>query len=284
MSASVRPWPDAVIDIQGLRVDVEGRCLLQVPSLTIKQGERVGLVGPNGAGKSSLLKVLGGFVAPTQGRVTVLGCDITGEGAQAMTAARWRRLRADIGQLLQGLHLVPRLNALENTVIGALARPGAVSQWRSWLRVYPEPLVHEAQRALADLGLADRIHTRADQLSGGERQKVSLARLRLQRPRLLLADEPTSALDPAAAQQACAALVALAVQATMLTVVHDTELLPVLADRVIGLKEGRPLFDVPVQDLSPTLLNQLYQHEARAGQYGPTPRTELPFAAPRWSS
>ena len=190
--------PGTVIDIRHLQVEADGRLLLDVPALTVHAGERVAVVGPNGAGKSSLLKVISGFLPATRGRVTVLGRSLGGADVPALSRSEWRQLRADVGQVMQGLHLVPRLTTLENVVLGALARPGAMPLWRSWLRWYPPALCHEATEALADLGLAHRLHARADQLSGGERQKVSLARLRLQRPRLVLADEPTSALDPAA--------------------------------------------------------------------------------------
>jgi phosphonate transport system ATP-binding protein len=274
------PLLEAVVDVRDLRLEIKGRRILDVPSLTVRHGERVALIGPNGAGKSSLLKVLGGFASASQGHVVVLGREVTGAGPNAMDAAQWRALRAEIGQVMQGLHLVARLSALENVVLGALARPGAMPLWRSWLRCYPESLLREARQALADLGLEDRIDTRADHLSGGERQKVSLARLRLQRPKLLLADEPTSALDPAAALQACDALAAFAADATLLTVVHDTELLPHLADRVIGLREGRLVFDVPLQALSPDLLKNLYETGDPADGYHRDPRTNLPLALP----
>jgi phosphonate transport system ATP-binding protein len=274
------PPLEAVVDVRDLRLEIKGRRILDVPSLTVRHGERVALIGPNGAGKSSLLKVLGGFASASQGHVVVLGREVTGAGPNAMDAAQWRALRAEIGQVMQGLHLVARLSALENVVLGALARPGAMPLWRSWLRCYPESLLREARQALADLGLEDRIDTRADHLSGGERQKVSLARLRLQRPKLLLADEPTSALDPAAALQACDALAAFAADATLLTVVHDTELLPHLADRVIGLREGRLVFDVPLQALSPDLLKNLYETGDPADGYHRDPRTNLPLALP----
>jgi phosphonate transport system ATP-binding protein len=274
------PPLEAVVDVRDLRLEIKGRRILDVPSLTVRHGERVALIGPNGAGKSSLLKVLGGFASASQGHVVVLGREVTGAGPNAMDAAQWRALRAEIGQVMQGLHLVARLSALENVVLGALARPGAMPLWRSWLLCYPESLLREARQALADLGLEDRIDTRADHLSGGERQKVSLARLRLQRPKLLLADEPTSALDPAAALQACDALAALAADATLLTVVHDTELLPHLADRVIGLREGRLVFDVPLQALSPDLLKNLYETGDPADGYHRDPRTNLPLALP----
>lgn len=280
MIAVSTPPPEAVIDIRDLRLEIKGRCLLDVPSLTVGQGERVALIGPNGAGKSSLLKVLGGLATATHGHVSVLGREVAGAGPHTMNAAQWRQLRAEIGQVMQGLHLVPRLSALENVVLGALARPGAVSVWRSWLRWYPDTLHREARRALAELDLDDRVDTRADRLSGGERQKVSLARLRLQHPKLLLADEPTAALDPAAAVQACEALAALAAKATMLTVVHDTGLLPRLADRVIGLKEGRLLFDVSLKELIPDMLKKLYEHGEPADGCCSDPRTNLSFALP----
>ena len=249
---------DAIIQIRNLRVEAGGHTLLDVPTLTIRAGERVALVGPNGAGKSSLLKVIDGFLPATQGCLTVLGRTFGGAGAPTPNPHQWRALRAEVGQVMQGLHLVPRLTALENVVLGALARPGAMPAWRSWLRWYPPALRQEARIALDALGLGHRLHARADQLSGGERQKVSLARLRLQRPRLILADEPTSALDPSATQQACQALLSVARQATLLTVIHDPALLPLLADRVIGLKSGKVAFDVPIEDLHPRLLDQLY--------------------------
>lgn len=280
MSAVNTPLLEAVVDVRDLRLEIKGRRILDVPSLTVRHGERVALIGPNGAGKSSLLKVLGGFASASQGHVVVLGREVTGAGPNAMDAAQWRALRAEIGQVMQGLHLVARLSALENVVLGALARPGAISLWRSWWRCYPESLHREARQALSDLGLEHRMDTRADRLSGGERQKVSLARLRLQRPKLLLADEPTSALDPAAALQACDALAAFAADATLLTVVHDTELLPHLADRVIGLREGRLVFDVPLQALSPDLLKNLYETGDPADGYHRDPRTNLPLALP----
>ncbi len=131
---------DAVIDIRDLHVEVAGRTLLDIAGLTIHAGERVALVGSNGAGKSSLLKVLGGFLPATQGQVTVLGRRFGGADAPTLSRQQWRALRAEVGQVMQGLHLVPRLTALDNVVLGALARPGAMAIWRSWLRWYPPTL------------------------------------------------------------------------------------------------------------------------------------------------
>lgn len=235
--------------LDGLRVEAAGRCLLRVQRLEVRHGERVAIVGPNGAGKSTLLRLLAGLLAPTAGDVQVLGRPVKDVPRQA------------VGLLMQGLHLVPRLSARENVVIGALARLHGPDAWRSWLRLYPAALLHEANLALAALGLRDFAGARADRLSGGQRQKVALARLQLQQPQLVLADEPTSALDPSATQQVCEALLALAGPAgrTLVSVVHDPELLPVLAKRVIGIAGGEIQWDLGIHAVRPENLQELYR-------------------------
>lgn len=270
----------AAVRLEDVQVVVGDRVLLDVPRLTIEPGERVAIVGPNGAGKSTLMKLIGALVQARQGHVQVLGRSIGPHGE----AADRRALRRDTGLLMQGLHLVPRLSARENVLIGALARLQGAQALRSWCRWYPQDLIAEADAALAALGLADRRDTRADRLSGGERQKVALARVQLQRPRLLLADEPTSALDPAATREVCHALCAVAAVPgrTLLTVVHDLELLPVLATRVIGMAEGRVRWDRPLDEVTPSLLLALYERHASdvvaAEPSGPAPVIRLAHA------
>jgi phosphonate transport system ATP-binding protein len=251
------------VGIEGARVAVGTRVLLEVTRLAIETGEHVAIVGPNGAGKSTLLKLIGALSMAQQGHVQVLGRSIGPQGAAAaaaLGAEECRALRRETGLLMQGLHLVPRLSARENVLIGALARLRGVDAWRSLLRWYPSALVAEADGALASLGLADRAGTRADRLSGGERQKVALARVQLQRPSLLLADEPTSALDPAATTQVCHALRAWASEPgrTLITVVHDLDLLPLLANRVIGMAAGRVQWDLPIDEVTASMLQELY--------------------------
>ena len=258
------------VQIDDVQVTAAGRILLDVPRLVVGTGERVAIVGPNGAGKSTLLKAVGGLVPVQRGRIVVLDRSVVPDvpemaDAQGRTGRRDRSaLRRETGLLMQGLHLVPRLSAQENVLIGALARLRGADAVRSWCRWYPKDLVAEAEAALAALGMADRAGTRTDRLSGGERQKVALARLQLQRPRLVLADEPTSALDPAATREVCKALLAVAAEPgrSLLTVVHDLEALPMLATRVIGIAEGRILWDRPLVEVTPPMLQALYERRS----------------------
>ncbi|MCW5657672.1 MAG: ATP-binding cassette domain-containing protein [Burkholderiaceae bacterium] len=262
------------VHLEGVRVALAGRMLLEVPQLLVEPGERVAIVGPNGAGKSTLLKLIGALLPAQHGKVCVLGRSIGPEGpARRLDTAQRRALRREVGILMQGLHLVPRLSARENVLIGALSRLRGSDAWRSLLRWYPPALVEAADAALAALGLAERAGTRADRLSGGERQKVALARLQLQRPRLVLADEPTSALDPAATTQVCEALLAAAGAAsqTLITVVHDLELLPRLATRVVSLADGRVWWDRPIDGVTPSMLQGLYDRRSAEAAIGARP-------------
>ena len=266
------------VQLSGVVATAGARVLLQLEHLSLWPGERVALVGANGAGKSTLVALLAGLPlrgVVLQGEITVLGRRLW--PAPAWRGAERRAWRAQVGLVQQQLHLVPRLSALDNVIAGALARPG-LAPWRAWSRCYPRTLREEGLAALARLGLAERAGVRADRLSGGERQKVGVARLLLQRPRLLLADEPTSALDPASTREVLAVLNALAgpeaqaagpaasaaqagpaTPGTLVSVVHHAGLLPALADRVIGLAGGRIAFDLPRPALDAARLRALYE-------------------------
>lgn len=237
--------------IHALACRVEGRSILDVADLSIARGERVAIIGPNGAGKSTLLRVIGGTLRSSEGDVRVL--EQTPFLPPYSEASR--QWCAAVGQLHQGLHLVGRLTVLENVLIGALHR---IPVWRSWVRWFTPELVEQAHAALAQVGLQERANSRTNQLSGGERQKVSLARLQLQQPRLILADEPTSALDPHAARQVASWLGTHFQGTTRLTIVHQPDLLPLLADRVLGLRAGRIVLDRPVGEVSTDDLHHLY--------------------------
>lgn len=263
------------IHIRALAVKAGTRTLLRLDELHVGAGERVAIVGHNGAGKSTLLRVIGGLLEPAEGTVSVLGRRL----GEPVSDAALRAWRCEVGQVMQGLHMVARLSARENVLIGALGR---LSGWRSWSRLYPASLVAEADEALTLVGLEGRGDTRTDRLSGGERQKLGIARLRLQRPRLILADEPTAHLDPAAAADACQWLGSMAPGAILITVVHQPALLPLLADRVIGLRDGALVFDLPIAQLGVDRLQALYGSSPAPAPIPPQPlaSTSRPDPAP----
>ena len=263
----------ACIELRGVRCTLGGRTVLDIDRLVVGEGERVAIVGHNGAGKSTLLRLLSGFTRPTAGQVSVLGVRLD----TPLPPARLRARRCEAGQVLQGLHLVPRLSALENVLIGSLGR---VSGWRSWVRRYPAHECERACAALATVGMLDKASMRTDGLSGGERQKVAIARVLVQAPRLILADEPTAALDPAAAQEICRVLGTAAGDATLVAVVHNTALLPLLADRVIGLRQGRVVFDLPQTQVDEVQLAALYGSGPANGACG---RSDDPLVSARRS-
>ena len=263
----------ACIELRGVRCTLGGRTVLDIDRLVVGEGERVAIVGHNGAGKSTLLRLLSGFTRPTAGQVSVLGVRLD----TPLPPARLRARRCEAGQVLQGLHLVPRLSALENVLIGCLGR---VTGWRSWVRRYPAHECERACAALATVGMLDKASMRTDGLSGGERQKIAIARLLVQAPRLILADEPTAALDPAAAQEICRVLGTAAGDATLVAVVHNTALLPLLADRVIGLRQGRVVFDLPQTQVDEVQLAALYGSGPANGACG---RSDDPLVSARRS-
>jgi phosphonate transport system ATP-binding protein len=251
-----------VVVLQDVDCPTGGPVNLLIQRLQINAGERVALIGHNGAGKSTLLRLLSGFVHAQTGQVNVLGRDLH----QPQTGPQMRALRRELGQIMQSLHLVGRLTVLENALIGGLGR---ISGWRGWTRCFPAHEVAAARQALDAVGLLDRADARTDSLSGGERQKVALARLLMQRPQLILADEPTAALDPSAAREVCQLLVTAAAGATLISVVHNPALLPLLAERVIGIKNGRIVFDLPISDITPQGLEVLYQADGAATPHTP---------------
>jgi len=223
---------------------------LSLPSLTIERGETVALVGQSGAGKSTLLNVLAGLVPPDGGDVSVLGSDL-----RALRGRAARRHRAQVGLVSQLLGLAPSLPVL-HTVNG-----GRLGEWS--VAAALASLVHARGRddvvaALARVGLADRVDARTGDLSGGEQQRVAVARTLLQAPRLVLADEPTSSVDPDLADRVMAELCGVAEQ-TVVVSMHDPELARRHVDRVVGLRDGTVVFDESASVVTDAMLAGLYQ-------------------------
>jgi len=229
-----------------------GRTAIEAMDLRIEAGERVALIGPSGAGKTTLLRLLGASLAPSLGTVSVAGAD-----PWALRPAALRALRARIGKMHQSPPIPPRQRVVTAVLAGRLGQWSLGRALASLL--YPVD-IDGARAVLAPLGLADRLFDRCDQLSGGQLQRVALARLLYQQPELMLADEPVSALDPALARSVTLTLNQTAVErkVTLVASLHAVDLARTHFSRVIGLQSGHILFDRPADRVTDALIAALY--------------------------
>ncbi|MFM7695947.1 MAG: phosphonate ABC transporter ATP-binding protein [Vulcanococcus sp.] len=261
---SPNPQPTAVLELRRIHVPGRSQPRLDGVSLRLEAGERVALLGPSGAGKSTLLAVANGLLHPAAGEVLWQG-EPRARGARAR-----RRQQARIGTLWQDLRLIEELTVQQNLNCGRLAQWG----WPRALLNLLLPLDTGACRdALQQLDLApELLEQPVSLLSGGQRQRVAIARLLRQNPTLLLADEPLASLDPRLAQELLALLLrhSQAPRALLLSL-HRPDLLQGF-DRVIGLRQGRLLFDQPAASLQPQQLQALYaESEQAAAAAAPEP-------------
>ena len=219
-------------------------------SFTIGQGERVALVGPSGSGKTTLLYLLAGLVQPDAGELFL--------GVRPLSQLKaGGELAKLVGLIHQQYDLVPHLPVVQNVLAGRL---GDWSLFRSMISlVWPQER-HLAEAALAQLGIADKLHERTSHLSGGEQQRVAIARLMVQSPRIILADEPVSSLDPSRADDLVRLLTDLAATSgkTLVVSLHAPDLIQRYFSRVIGLRDGQIQFDMPTSELTGPALARLY--------------------------
>ncbi len=203
--------------------------VLRSLDLTVSAGEVVVLSGASGAGKTTLLTLCGALRSVQEGQVTTLGRDLRG-----LSAARQREVRGTIGFIFQSHHLIDALSAGQNVVMSLLGR------------VPIDDATKLAETALASLGLASHIDALPDALSGGEKQRVAVARALVRKPALILADEPTASLDDLSASVVMDAIRAAARQwsSAVLLVTHDARVFDI-ATRRVHLADGvlieRPL-------------------------------------------
>ncbi|EGC68668.1 ABC transporter, ATP-binding protein [Enterococcus casseliflavus ATCC 12755] len=189
-------------------------------SFSVEKGEIALILGPSGAGKSTVLNILGGMDQCDSGQVIVDGTDIAGFDAKQLTTYR----RKDVGFVFQFYNLVPNLTVRENVELSA--------------QIVPEAL--DAAEILTQVGLGDRLDHFPAQLSGGEQQRVTIARAIAKKPKLLLCDEPTGALDYETGKQILAILEKTARETgtTVLIITHNSALAP-MADRVIHINDAK---------------------------------------------
>jgi phosphonate transport system ATP-binding protein len=249
---------NSLIEAQGLvKRFATGRMAVAGVDLSVRPGELVIVLGANGCGKSTLLRCIAGILAPTEGAVHVGGQPIVGLSGRALAEARMA-----IGMIFQHAHLVKRRSVVANVMTGTLGRHRTFA---SALGRLPRSELPHALACLDEVGMQDFAPQRAGTLSGGQAQRVSVARALAQRPRALLADEPVASLDPEAAEELMTLLRRVSHQDGLgvLCVLHQPELARRYGDRLVGMQSGRVMFDGPPSQVSPLAVSELYVRESR---------------------
>ena len=211
-------------------------------SFNVPQGQLLVIIGLSGSGKSTLLRHMNGLHLPTEGSVGVLGEDIS-----LLNRKELRSLRRNVGFVFQQFNIVGRLTCIENVLSGALGR---IWGPRMGSLMYSKPLRSQAIEQLERVGLPEKAWQRTDTLSGGEQQRVAIARTLMQEPKIVLADEPVASLDPEISGQVMDLLVQCCIEdnITVLCSLHQVDLALGWADRLIGLRSGKIVLDTSVDD------------------------------------
>ncbi|WP_395635040.1 ABC transporter ATP-binding protein [Sphingorhabdus sp.] len=215
-----------LIDVR--RKFVQGDVTIEVlrgVDLVVGKGELVALLGPSGSGKSTMLQAVGLLEGGFSGSIKLDGEEVSSAGVDRQTEIR----RQKLGFVYQFHHLLPDFDALENVVLPQLIADAT-----------PEDAIERATHLLTQLGLSERLHHRPSKLSGGEQQRVAVARALANRPKLVLADEPTGNLDEHTADIVLGEFMALVrEQGSSAIVATHNERLAAKMDRVVRLKDGR---------------------------------------------
>jgi phosphonate transport system ATP-binding protein len=231
-----------------------GKVLVKDISFNVMRGEFVAILGSSGAGKSLTLRCIVGLTKPSQGTISIVGDTGKTYRTTEVDAKGLRRARRHIGLIFQGANLVKRLTVLENVMLGRL---GFISPLRSCLMGFKDSEARDAMEALDRVRMAPFAARLAGSLSGGEMQRVSIARAIHQRPLIYLADEPISSLDPKNAEAIMAILQPLSRETPVVGAFHQPAMVAKYCTRAIGIRGGNVVYDGPPQ-LTPRQLEGIY--------------------------
>ncbi len=251
---------ETAVSVRGLvKRFTTGAAVIDGLDLTIGAGSRVAIIGANGTGKSTFVRMLVRLVEPDDGLISVFGNDV-----RHLDARKLRALRAHVGFVFQRHNLVTRLSALSNVVHGAQGRVGGPRAWIHSLA--PRALRDEAMTCLDRVGLSDKALARVDTLSGGQSQRVAVARMLMQRPSLVIADEPDASLDPKSGEEVMAMLAELAGErkATLIFISHRMEHARQFSERIVGLGGGRVSFDRRARGVTDAELSGFFRQDEAA--------------------
>ncbi|WP_377839290.1 phosphonate ABC transporter ATP-binding protein [Bosea sp. UC22_33] len=238
-----------MIKIEGLKKSYAGRPVLQGIDLSVKAGEFLVVLGPSGAGKSTLLRCINGLARPDAGRTVIDGTVFDTKRAPAG--------KRPVAMIFQHHNLVKRLSVLKNVLVGRMA---GLSSVLSMLQLFPREDVAIAMDCLARVELAHKANSRGDQLSGGEQQRVGIARALAQQPAVILCDEPVASLDPKTSRIVLGYLKAIckAEGIAVICNLHQVDYAVEFGERIVGLSGGRVVFDDTPDHLTSEIVHQIY--------------------------
>ena len=240
-------------------------------SIAIPPGQFVAIVGRSGAGKTTLLRCLSRATAASDGVIRFGDQDLAALGGRAL-----RRHRRRVGMIYQQFNLVRRLPVIDNVLVGRLGHLAGWARWAALAHWFPAAERAIAVSCLDHVGLLARAWQRTDTLSGGEQQRVAIAKVMAQGPELVLADEPVASLDLMNGAMVMETLRTTASRAglTVIATLHHVEYARRYADRVLGLRAGALVFDGPAAGLTDAALVEIF------GQQLDDPRAEASPAPP----
>lgn len=221
--------------------------------LKIEQGEFIAIIGLSGAGKSTLIRLVNKMHGISKGELIVNDTVVD----PGLKGKELRQFRRGIGMIFQSFNLIKRTTVIKNVLAARVAEMSFLS---TFLGLYTKEDKIKALSALEQLGILDKAYTRADQLSGGQMQRVALARTIAQDPSIILADEPVASLDPITATQVMSDFkkVNEELNITVIANMHHVDMALKYADRVVGINKGEIVFDGPASKVDNDLLKMIY--------------------------
>ncbi|HEU0164017.1 MAG TPA: phosphonate ABC transporter ATP-binding protein [Thermomicrobiales bacterium] len=258
-----------MLEINDLRVVYpNGYEALKSVTLKADDGEIVALIGRSGAGKSTILRCINGIQPVTSGRILLHGVDVT-----SMSGSELQLLRRRVGFIWQEHNLVERLTVMKNVLTGRLGYINSMQSFFHWFGAEHRQI---AVSSLERVNMTHRATQRADRLSGGEKQRVSIARALAQQPEIIVADEPVASLDVELAWQVMNDLVRVSRSEKVPTLIsiHDVDLAKAFCDRIVGLAQGEIVFDGPPSALDQVSMDLIYRFDKPidlSAATGPTP-------------
>jgi len=228
-----------------------GPTVLDIEKLVVKKGERIAIIGPSGSGKTTLFRMINGYIQPDSGYIKIL------EYKYHINSLLPRNISRRIGFIFQDFNLIERASVFQNVLWGRL---GMVNPVLSLFGFFSKKDKQAAMTAIEDVNLLEYAKQRTDKLSGGQMQRVAIARVLAQEPDIILADEPISNLDPALADEILILLSKLCQKygVTLLMNLHQPALAKSFADRVIGLRDGKVVYNDSPNLVDADVMNNIF--------------------------